>query len=264
MNWLHGFWGVGATTGPMIMSLFLTTENGWRKGYGTIGTMQILLVIFMIFSIPLWKKAEIVQEQKKQDKIDTKIATLLKLKGSKSSLISFLCYCSVEATTGLWGSTYLVLYKHVPAETAARWIAAFYLGITVGRFLTGFVSMYLDNKKMIRMGQMIIASGAIMMAVPFSVYFQMVGLILIGLGCAPIYPAMLHETPVRFGAERSQGIMGIQMAVAYVGSTFMPPFFGLLADITGFSILPLFLILITFIMFITSESVGKKCYITTG
>ncbi|MDD3412958.1 MAG: MFS transporter [Lachnospiraceae bacterium] len=260
MNWLHGFWGIGATTGPMIMSLFLTRENGWRKGYGTIGIMQILLVICLILSLPLWKKMSTSQEKEKEVEADTKISTLLKLKGATPSLLSFLCYCAVESTTGLWGSTYLVMYKHVSAETAARWIATFYLGITIGRFLTGFISMYLDNKKMIRMGQLMIAAGVIMMIIPFSIYFQMIGLILIGLGCAPIYPAMLHETPIRFGAERSQGIMGIQMAVAYVGSTFMPPFFGFIATKTGFSILPLFLIIFTILMFITSEIVGKKCY----
>ncbi len=260
MNWLHGFWGIGATTGPMIMSLFLTTENGWRKGYGTIGMMQAGLVICLVLSLPLWKKMETKREEAKEAESDTKIATLLSLKGAKPALFSFLCYCAVEATTGLWGSTYLVMYKHISAETAARWIATYYLGITIGRFLTGFISIYLDNRKMIRMGQVIIAMGAISMLLPFSVYFQMIGLILIGLGCAPIYPAMLHETPVRFGAERSQGIMGIQMAVAYVGSTFMPPLFGLIANVTGFAILPLFLMIFTILMLITSETVGKECY----
>lgn len=260
MNWLHGFWGVGATTGPMIMSLFLTTENGWRRGYGTIGMMQAGLVICLVLSLPLWKKTETKQEKAKEAEPDTKIAALLNLRGAKPALFSFLCYCAVEATTGLWGSTYLVMYKHISAETAARWVATYYLGITIGRFLTGFISIYLDNKKMIRMGQVIIAIGAISMILPFSVYFQMLGLILIGLGCAPIYPAMLHETPVRFGTERSQGIMGIQMAVAYVGSTFMPPLFGLIANITGFVVLPLFLMIFTILMLITSEIVGRECY----
>ncbi len=260
MNWLHGFWGVGATTGPVIMSLFLATENGWRKGYGTIGTMQAGLVICLVLSLPLWKKMEKKQEKTNKAEPDTKITSLLNLRGAKPALFSFLCYCAVEATTGLWGSTYLVMYKHISAETAARWIATYYLGITIGRFLTGFISIYMDNRKMIRMGQVTIAIGVISMILPFSVYFQMIGLILIGLGCAPIYPAMLHETPVRFGAERSQGIMGIQMAVAYVGSTFMPPLFGLIATITGFAVLPLFLMTFAVLMLMTSEIVGRECY----
>ncbi len=260
MNWLHGFWGIGATTGPIIMSFFLASENGWRKGYATIGMMQACLVICLVLSLPLWKRIQGRREKAEEVEQSTRIASLLNLKGAKPALLSFLCYCSVESTTGLWGSTYLVVYKQITPEVAARWIATYYLGITIGRFLTGFISIYFDNKKMIRMGQIIIVTGVISLLFPFSVYFQMIGLILIGLGCAPIYPAMLHETPVRFGTERSQGIMGIQMAVAYVGSTFMPPLFGLIATITGFSVLPMFLIIFTILMLITSEIVGKECY----
>lgn len=259
MNWLHCFWGIGATAGPFIMSVFLLKENGWRMGYATIGSIQVILVICLIFSLPLWKKFELNSGNNEETKHDIKVGELIKIPGAKPALISFFCYCAAELTTGLWASSYLVISKGLTAEKAAQWVSLFYLGITIGRFLSGFLSMKFNNKIMIRIGQVICISGIILLIVPFSIYLQLFGLILIGLGCAPIYPAMLHETPNRFGKEISQSIMGIQMATAYVGSTFMPPIFGMLAKSTTFSLLPYFLLILVVVMLITSEMVSKVC-----
>ena len=261
MNWLHCFWGVGATSGPLLMSLFLYKEGGWRSGYTTIGILQFILVGVLVFTSHLWEEVERKKDVcYKEQKSGMSIKNLLKLKGMKEALIGFFAYCSVEATTGLWGSSFLVICKGISVEQAAKWVSFYYLGITIGRFLSGFLSMRLDNKEMIRYGQIICLIGTIVLMIPLSEYFQMTSLILIGLGCAPIYPAMLHETPVRFGGTMSQGIMGIQMATAYVGSTFIPPLFGLIGSYIGFNILPLFLGFITFLMFVSTERVNKIVY----
>ncbi len=257
MNWLHCFWGIGATTGPFIMSAFLAKEGGWRLGYASIGVMQAVLVVCLFISLPLWRKFETTVNQEEDLKKNNTLTSLLKMTGAKPALTGFFCYCAIELTTGLWGSSYLVITKGLSAETAARWVSLYYLGITIGRFLAGFLAIKFNNKQMIRIGQIICTIGAALLLLPFSDYIQLVGLLLIGLGCAPIYPAMLHETPNRFGKEVSQGIMGIQMAVAYVGSTFMPPLFGFLANITGFQVLPLFLLLFIIIMITASEMVNK-------
>ena len=259
MNWLHCFWGIGATSGPFIMSLYLLRENGWRMGYATIGIIQAILVVCLFISLPLWKKFEVKNNKEENLHSDVKVSALLKLPGAKPALISFFCYCSVELTTGLWASSFLVINNGLSAELAAKWVSLYYLGITVGRFLAGFIAIKLDNKQMIRMGQIIALVGALFLIIPMSNNLQLLGLILIGLGCAPIYPAMLHETPNRFGEELSQGIMGIQMATAYVGSTFMPPLFGMISKFSGFGILPYFLLILIIAMLASSEIVSKIC-----
>lgn len=257
MNWLHCFWGIGATSGPIIMSLFLAKASGWRSGYLTIAIIQFVLVFLLLCSLPLWKKFEKDAALVETETIVTKPGALLNMRGAKPALISFFCYCAVEATTGLWGSTYLVKIHNLSAETAAQWISLYYLGITAGRFLSGLFAMKFSNKQLIRLGQIICILGSITLLFGFSPYFQLGGLILIGLGCAPIYPAMLHETPNRFGKELSQSIMGIQMATAYVGSTFMPPVFGLLAKTISFKALPFFLIILVALMIFTSERISR-------
>ena len=259
MNWLHSFWGIGATTGPFIMSIFLLKENGWRLGYATIGSIQAILVVCLFLSLPLWKKFETDNSEKVNNNESIKVSNLIKLPGAKPALVSFFCYCAVELTTGLWVSSYLVLINGFSAEKAAKWVSLYYLGITIGRFLAGFVSIKLNNKQMIRVGQAICITGGILLSITYSSNIQLIGLICIGLGCAPIYPAMLHDTPNRFGKELSQGIMGIQMATAYVGSTFMPPLFGAISKIIGFEILPYFLLIGMILMLIMTERVNKVC-----
>ncbi len=259
MNWLHCFWGIGATTGPFLMSIYLLKENGWRLGYATIGIIQAILVICLFISLPLWKRFDINTNDEVSNNDSIKISTLLKLPGAKPALISFFCYCAVELTTGLWVSSYLVISNGISAKTAAKWVSLYYLGITIGRFLAGFISIKLNNKQMIKIGQVTCIIGGILLSITYSSNIQLIGLITIGLGCAPIYPAMLHETPNRFGKELSQGIMGIQMATAYVGSTFMPPLFGVLSQVVGFKILPYFLLILMILMLISTEKVNKIC-----
>ncbi|MDU5109388.1 MAG: MFS transporter [Clostridium sp.] len=258
MNWLHCFWGIGATSGPFIMSVYLLKDNGWRLGYATIGIIQAILVVCLFISLPIWRKFEAPNNNKEEKYSEVKVSILLKLPGAKAALISFLCYCAVELTTGLWASSFLVMNNGLSTERAAKWVSFYYLGITVGRFLSGFMAMKFNNKQMIRIGQVICILGAAILTLSLTESLQLAGLIAIGLGCAPIYPAMLHETPNRFGKELSQGIMGIQMATAYIGSTFIPPLFGAISQLIGFKFLPIFLLIFMVIMLVSSEHVNKK------
>lgn len=259
MNWLHCFWGIGATAGPLIMSLFLNRQGGWRDGYLTIGIIQAILVVCLVISLPLWKRFETQYAETGKKAKSVTIPQLLKISGAKAAFVSFFCYCGVELTVGLWGSSYLVLQKGLTPGRAARWISFYYIGITVGRGMAGFLAMRFHNRQMLRLGQNLCIAGVILLFLPGFPYFQLAGLITIGLGCAPIYPAMLHETPNRFGAEMSQGIMGIQMATAYVGSTVMPPIFGFLAKQIGFGLLPFYLLIFVLLMMVTTEYVNNKC-----
>ena len=257
MSWLHCFWGVGATSGPIIMSLFLAKNNDWQKGFFTISLIQFALVFLLFITLPLWKKLEKDDGEVSNDyKENTEKISPLKIPGVKLALVSFVCYCAAESTAGLWGSSYLVNYKGFSADDAARGISLFYGGITLGRLLTGFLTMKFNNRILIRSGQIICIIGAIFLLAPLPTYFSLIGLILVGLGCAPIYPCMLHETPTRFGTSASQSIMGIQMAFAYIGSTFMPPILGFIASKTSIAIFPYFLLLYMLIMLIGSEKIN--------
>jgi fucose permease len=173
-------------------------------------------------------------------------------------MLCFFCYCPVEQTTGLWASSYLTLYKGVSADTAASFAGMFFIGITIGRALSGFITMKLNDVQMIRMGQFIIGLGVITMLLPLGQNASLVGLIMIGLGCAPIYPCIIHSTPSHFGADKSQAIIGVQMASAYVGTCLMPPIFGLIANYITVALLPVYLFLILVLMVVMHELLTKK------
>lgn len=257
MSWLHCFWGIGATAGPYIMGLCLTKGLTWNFGYRTVGILQIILVICLLFSLPLWKQKNVSSCQEETKQVSLSLKDTIKLPGAKPILAAFFCYCALEATTGLWASSYLVLFKGLNAETAAKWASLFYLGITAGRFLSGFISDKLGDRNMVRLGQLIALLGIILLLIPGSTGFTLPGLIAVGLGCAPIYPCLLHATPVNFGAANSQSIMGMQMACAYVGTTVMPPAFGIIAEYVNIALYPVYLVLLVIIMFIMAERMNK-------
>jgi fucose permease len=259
MNWLHCFWGIGATMGPVIMSFCLLNLGSWHSGYRTISIIQFCLVASLFFSLPLWKKvAGKASQPDATNKPPLKFSQLLRLPGAKSALLAFFCYCSVEATAGLWGSSYLVIVKGIPSETAAKWIALYYFGITFGRLLSGFLTMKFNHRQLIRLGQGILAVGVVLLLLPFENVSWLGGFFLIGLGCAPIFPGLLHETPVNFGSEHSQAIMGIQMACAYSGSTFMSPLFGIIASHISYKLFPIYIGILLIVMVMTVETLNKK------
>lgn len=260
MSWLHCMWGIGASAGPYIMGYALTAGWGWNSGYHIIAVLQIVLTAILLCSLPLWKQrpAEVLQDGKVQNVKALSIREVLQLAGAREILVCFFCYCALEQTTGLWASSYLTLHKGVSADTAASFASMFYLGITVGRALSGFLTMKLNDVQMIRLGEVIIGIGVLVMLLPFGQSLSLTGLILIGLGCAPVYPCVIHSTPAHFGADKSQAIIGIQMACAYVGTCLMPPIFGLIANHITVALLPVYLLIILVLMVIMHELLCKK------
>lgn len=260
MSWLHCMWGVGATAGPYIMGLVLTGGGTWNLGYRVISGLQVVLTVILIFSLPLWKGRSETVEQNGEEVVAKALSLreVVKIRGVKEILLCFFCYCAVEQTTSLWASSYLTLYKGIPAETAAAFASMFFIGITVGRALSGFVTMKFNDTQMIRLGQGIVGVGILLMLLPFSNACALVGLIVIGLGCAPIYPCVIHSTPAHFGADKSQAIIGIQMASAYVGTCLMPPVFGLIASHISVALLPVYLLVFLVLMVIMHEALNRK------
>lgn len=259
MSWLHCMWGVGAALGPYIMGYVLAGNRGWNAGYRYIAILQIVLTAILIFSLPLWKgrKKVSIEGNVIEDKA-LSLAEIIRIPGAKEVMLCFFCYCAIESTTGLWASSYLSLYKGVPAETAAGFASMFFIGITTGRAASGFITMKLNDVQMIRLGQLIIAIGIAALLILGGEAISLAGFILIGLGCAPVYPCIIHSTPAHFGADRSQAIIGVQMASAYVGTLLMPPVFGLIANHITAALLPLYLAVILVLMVWMHELLTKK------
>ena len=245
MSWLHGMWGVGASIGPYIMSAVLTAGQVWNRGYLYVGLIQLALTIGLFFTLPLWKKpaAEITPSSP-----PVKLGQVLAIAGAKEIMAAFFCYCALEQTVCLWSASYLHLHWALAADTAAAWASLFYLGITAGRFISGFVTMKLNDRQMIFLGFGVLAVGILLVLLPLSQQFALAGLLLIGLGCAPIYPCIIHSTPAHFGAENSQAMVGVQMASAYLGNCLMPPLFGLIANHISTALFPAYLLVILAVM----------------
>ena len=261
MSWLHCMWGVGASLGPAVIGRVLTGGLSWNAGYRAIGLAQLGLTAILFCSLPLWKKQCAVSPPtetaagsggENQPEAQTlSLKQVLKIPGAKEIMAAFFCYSALEQTTGLWASSYLALHSGAAPEEAAWLASLFFLGITAGRALSGFLTFALDDTKMTRLGQLtaLVGVGAILLPAGSA----KVGLLLVGLGCAPIYPSIIHATPSRFGADRSQAIIGIQMASAYVGSCLMPPLFGLLAERVGIALFPVFLLAVLVLMAVMHE-----------
>lgn len=259
MSWLHCMWGVGAAAGPYIMGRVITGGGTWNGGYRCIALIQIALMAVLLLSLPLWKGCP--QAENAAGAVDAKslsVREAVKISGVKNVLICFFCYCALEQTTGLWASSYLTLYKGVPAETAASYASMFFIGITAGRALNGFAAMKLNDVQMVRMGELIIACGVAVMLLPLGAGVSLAGLVIIGLGCAPVYPCLIHATPEHFGADRSQAVIGIQMACAYVGTSLMPPLFGLIAGHITVALLPVYLLVLLALMSVMHEGLIRK------
>ena len=260
MSWLHCFWGLGATISPYIMGWAIGSDRGWRMGYSTISVIQIILTAILFLSLPIWKKRACDETENNDEKAVTGVRGALKIKGVKEILIAFFCYCSFEATAILWASSYLVKYKNVDLKTAATFASLYCLGITVGRFISGFVADRFGDKNMIRIGTLIVFVGIILIMSPISnENFALAGLVVTGLGSAPIYPSIIHSTPYHFGKENSQAIIGIQMASAYCGCTLMPPVFGFIAENISIGLLPFYMAVFAIVLLVMSERVNKLC-----
>jgi len=257
MNWLHCFWGVGASISPYIMSYCLISDKDWNGGYRTVSVMQIVLTAVLFISLPLWKNRNMPAPDEARARA-LKLSEIIRIKGVRFILPAFFGYCALEATTFLWASSYLFQHRGINTETAARYASLFFIGITVGRFLCGIISDKIGDRNMIRIGIGIIFTGIAALLIPLKAdWLCLNGLVIIGLGCAPVYPAIIHATPSNFGKENSQAVIGAQMASAYVGSTFIPPLFGIIISVMDIGLLPVFLLIFAALVLFMTEKLNK-------
>ena len=252
MSWLHCMWGVGASAGPYIMGWVLTGGSHWSGGYRIVGVMQVGLTVVLFLTLGLWKNRRSEMENAEP----VPLGKVLGIAGAKEILVTFFCYCGLEQTAALWASSYLTLSRGVDAQTAAYFACLFFLGMTAGRALNGFLTVKFDDKTLIRMGSAVIGLGVGAMLLPGNM--ALAGLLLVGLGCAPVYPCIIHSTPANFGPEKSQALIGVQMASAYIGTLLMPPLFGLIANRIGAWVMPGYLLGILVLMIAMHERMLRK------
>ncbi|MCI8843695.1 MAG: MFS transporter [Oscillospiraceae bacterium] len=259
MSWLHCMWGLGAAIGPYIMGNALSGGAGWSVGYRTISVMQMALTAALVISLPLWR----INKRKEEGETQTEakpltLRQIFRVPGAKAVMGTFFCYCALEQTAILWASSYLNLSKGISAEAAAGYAGLFFTGITVGRMLSGFLTIKLSDRAMIRLGQCVAAAGIAAMLLPVGKSVTLAGLVLIGLGCAPIYPCAIHSTPDHFGADKSQAVIGVQMASAYMGTCLMPPLFGFIATHISAALFPVYLLLVLAGMVVMHEALLRR------
>ena len=260
MSWLHCMWAVGAAAGPYIMGFVLANGSSWNLGYVAVGAIQAVLAIVLFAAVPLWKKAgrNIYEDNKTENGSQPiKLGEIMSIKGVKSVMLAFFCFCSVEQTALVWAASYFALGHGLSAEKAALFGAACITGEMIGRFLNGFMTYKFSDSQMVRAGQVLIALGAVIMLLPFGSTVAAAGVFIAGLGIAPIYPCLMHMTPANFGKDKSQAVMGVQTASACFGSCVAPPVFGFAAQYTGMLVLPLFMLAGTFVMWRAHENLVK-------
>lgn len=255
MSWLHGMWGIGASIGPYIISAVLAGGAHWSWGYWYVGLIQIAMAAVLFLTLPHWKKSAVLQTDNTPPK---KLRQVLSLPGTKAILLAFFSYSALEQTICLWSASFLHLRWQMTPEEAAGLASMFYLGITLGRFLSGFATLKLNDTAMIRLGFAILCCGILLILLPLGGYFAVVGILLIGFGCAPIYPCIIHSTPIHFGPENSQAMVGMQMACAYSANCVIPPLFGLIAQHWSVSLFPVYLLVFLLLMATMHEVTCRK------
>ena len=265
MNWLHCFWGLGATLGPAVIGLLLRLTGQWRGGYLAMAAAQCVLAAVMFASLPLWRKVEGGTDHQSEAPgvRPMKLREVLRLPLAGPVLVSLLAYCGAESVMNLWCASYLVGARGISADRAASWVSLFFLGITLGRMLAGFLSVRMRPEQLVRSGALCSIAGIAMLLAPLNGLLP-AACLLVGLGFAPIYPSMLHRTPVLFGPQASQSVMGIQMAFAYLGSTLMPPLAGALTRLLGMGFLPAYVLGLAIVLLILSEHVNRCLRVRDG
>ena len=243
--------------------------------------MQLVLTVILFVSLPLWKSRNdsagtavssddaaghtgLSDSSGKESagqsgprKKPLSLRQVLSIRGAKEIMIAFFCYSAIEQTAMLWASNYFVMKEGLTAEKAASLAGLFAIGITGGRALSGFMTLLFSDTAMIRIGQGLILGGILVLLLPFGAAGATVGLISIGLGCAPIYPCIIHSTPVHFGEDNSQAVIGVQMAFAYIGTMAMPPLFGVIAQAASVRLLPVYLLVFLAAMTLMHERLVK-------
>ena len=236
-NWLHASWGIGATLSPAILSCSIMFGNSWRGAYEIVAILLAVIFVMVFISLPLWRKIEtsnIAQDSASlQNASTSKTPTLsfreaLRVPGMKLSFLTFFFYSSLEISTGLWCGTYLTACGFKP-ETGALCVSLMFASVMIGRIVSGFFAIKFTDHRLIYAGIFIVAIGCLVLSLPLPLWMLPVCICLLGLGCAPVYPSLIHATPARFGEALSSQAISIQLAGSYVGSILMPPAFGLVA-----------------------------------
>lgn len=250
MNFLHCFYGIGVTLSPYLMSLALKNRS-WQSGYHLAFIIQLVISIIAFASLPLWQKNGRLSESSDEKSEKSSFAELIKLPGIKSTWLVFFGSCALEYVGGTWSSSFLVNSRGITVDRAALFVTVYYGGIAFGRFLSGIFSLKLKPQQIILIGTILIIPAIFLVSQPFIPNLIAVGMFLIGLGNGPLYPNMVHLTPIRFGAQRSQAVMGSQMAAAYIGILSMPTLTGFLAQKFSTDIFPYCLAVLYGIMLIS-------------
>ena len=278
MNWLHCMWGIGASIGPYIMGFVLQRGYSWSKGYFLIGMLQAGLTFLLFLSLGLWKEKEedmndlvkVEMHEGEEGKKAMSFREILRIPGAKECIASFFFYCAIEQTIGLWSGSFMVYSLRIDAKLAASFVALFYFGITFGRFLAGIFSAKWKDEELILGGITILFlgiallfpaglfSGKRLFGMELRQVFVILSLLFMGLGCAPIYPAIIHSTPYNFGAENTSALIGKQMASAYIGSLSLPPIFGVLAKNFGTGLFPFYAVVLGIAMLYMYKQLLKK------
>lgn len=258
MNWLHCFWGIGVTASPIIMSFFLKDNTSWRNGYRAIALIQTVILIIVIVTLPLWKKADQpLSDEISEKKESKKFTEILKTRGLVPSILSLALYFAMENLIGTWGASYLVHIYSIDASMASKWVSLYFGGIMIGRFIAGFIALKCSDNTLIRLGIAVSFAGIIFMILPIG-ETAICGLLLVGIGFGPIFPSVLHAVPARFGKEYSADITGFHMFGAYAIGFLIQLIFGYVATATTFAITPYVLIALSVALCIFNESVIKK------
>ena len=286
MSWLHCMWGLGASVGPYIMGFVLQKGEPWSRGYLIVSLIQFALAIALFCSLSLWKKKpeelkenaastakqedsqqnefrqnesqleSCSEEAKKREALSSgvpkqkalSLKEIFAIPGAKECMASFYAYCALEQTVGLWAGSFMVLALGMEENLAASFVALYYFGITFGRFLSGFFTMKWKDEQLVLGGSAIVFFGIFLLFTPWSKAMVLPALILIGLGCAPVYPSVIHSTPYNFGVEHSSALIGAQMASAYVGTLIMPPLFGVLGRSFSMKLFPYYSMFLLLLM----------------
>ncbi len=234
MNWLHGCWGIGATIGPFIMGSALAGVVGWQSGYCTIAAVQLGLSLLFLLTLGLWKREHAGPAQEAANGVGRVLPTSFVRWAPWLAPGLYLVYATVEIGTALWAASILVEHRHLGAAAAGVWVACFFGAITVGRFAVGLVAVRLSNRRLVRYGLVMAMAGALLFSLDgLPGALSLAGLILMGLGCAPVYPSLMHETTRRFDADTARTVVGRQVAFAYVGASLGPAGLGLLGAAFG-------------------------------
>ena len=257
MNWLHGCWGIGATLGPFIMGAALASQ-GWQSGYQTIASLQLALAVLLLLSLSLWGRENAKPPAEVHSAAQQARLKPVSITATWLAPLGFLLYVAAEAGTGLWAASILVNSRGTSAATAGWWVAMFFGAITAGRFGVGLVANRLGNRRLIRLGILIAVAGGGVFAIPaLPAPLSLLGLVVMGLGCAPIYPSMMHETARRFPAHLSAKVIGRQVGLSYVGSAGVPAACGLLAAYAGLPMVMPALVLVLLALLLVTERLNR-------